>query len=233
MTAIEKVHELAAAGFNVAEIRQNMRQQGYTHHEISAAMEQYYEHKAETFKTKNPLLTARFTPLVLAILLYLVFFHFIPVGFAHAHYILLATFGGIIAIILSFWLFANFAPKLVERVPIFTGITSILMLFVFGAAFISRTSGYGSREIAEHGVSTTAQVVGRSYVQGRRGNRMYSMDVQFYVGKQLTGAELDVTEREFGMFPEGASIPIIYSSEHPTIVRVGKIDYRDNFRRYR
>lgn len=233
MTGIEKVRELAHAGFNVAEIRQNMRQQGYTHHEISAAMEQHYAEKEASFKTRNPLLTNKFAPLVLAILLYLVFFHLIPIGFAHAHYILFTTVGGIIAIILSFWLFANFAPKLVERVPIFTGITSILMLFVFAAAFIFRTSEYGSNEILEHGVSTTAQVVERSYIQGRRGRRIYSMDIQFYVGKQLTGAELDVSEREFEMFPEGSSIPIIYSSEHPTIVQVGKIDYQQEYRRYR
>lgn len=233
MSAIEKVNELAAAGFNVAEIRQNMRQQGFTHHEISAAMELYYEHKAETFKTKNPILTARFTPLVLAMLLYLVFFHLIPIGFAHAHYILFATVGGILAIILSFWLFANLAPRLVEKAPIFTGITSILMLFVFGAAFISRTSDYSSHEISEHGITTTARVVDRSYIQGRRGRRIYSMDVQFYVGGQLTGAELDVSETQFEMFPEGASIPIIYSSEHPTIVRIGKLDERQEDRRYR
>lgn len=218
---LDQIKKQKDAGFDEFEIRKNLLGQGFSITEINEALNNFYEESSMEFRKKNPLLSNKFTPLVLLVIVYIIFFHLIPTSFSSEHYLILSILGGFAMIPLAFWSFASITPKLVETLPIMVGITSIMSLFVFAFFFIKMTSDFSSNDLQENGETSMATIVDRTQIIGRRGRTISSIKVLFKTkNKKNEEASIDVSESEYEQFQEGMEIPILYSSMHPENARI-------------
>ncbi|KGO84878.1 hypothetical protein [Flavobacterium suncheonense] len=172
-------------------------------------------------KTREKILTNKFLPLILMALNLSFFFYLIPEHVAEANSTLLGIVGGIITMILSFWIFGILTPKLYEKIPIFMGLFCISTLFIFGYFFIVKTTDFSSNELSKNGVYTEAIIIDKTKIYGKRGNSIQNIEVQFNTNKgEQANAQILITEQEYENFYKGMKIKIYYSSEHPNIARV-------------
>ncbi|MES2574630.1 MAG: DUF3592 domain-containing protein [Bacteroidota bacterium] len=170
---------------------------------------------------RETILTNRFLPLILMILNLSFFFYLIPEHIADEYSISLAILGGVITLILTFWIFFMLIPKLYDKIPIFMGLFGISTLFIFGYLFLVKTTNYNSNELSKNGVLTEAVVVDKTLIYGKRGRTIQNIDVQFVTkkGEQVT-ANIIVSRKEYDYYSEGMPVMITYSSEHPNIARI-------------
>jgi len=170
---------------------------------------------------RKTILSNKLTPVVLMVLNITFFFYLIPLHIAVDYDIVLAILGGIITLILSFWVAFALTPKLFDEIPIIMGVACISTLFVFGFFFISKTTDFSSNEIRENGVAAEAIIVDMTQILGKRGHTIQSMDVAFKTPDgQQHEANIILSEREYDSFERGMIVPVIYSSEYPEIARM-------------
>ena len=175
----------------------------------------------EELTTRKRIVENKFLPLILMALNLSFFFYFIPDSLAESYSTFLAILGGVITMVLAFWIALFVVPKVFDRVPIFMGLLCMSTLFVFGYLFIVKTSNFSSTELSKYGVLTEATVVDKTQIYGRRGRTIQSMQVQFTTKEgQNTSAKVLLSEKEYEYFYEGMQVPIYYSSKHPDIVGV-------------
>ena len=167
------------------------------------------------------ILANKATPVLLMIIDIVFFFYLIPEPLAERFAILLGIVGGVITLILSFWTVASLTPELLEKYPTVVGLICISTLFVFGYYFIVKTSEFSSSQLNENGVLTEAEVVSKMRFFGRTGSGGHSMKVRFTTADDKPViAKILLAQWEYAYFEKGMKIPIYYSSEHPTIVRI-------------
>jgi hypothetical protein len=225
----QNISELKKIRFTNQEIVQNLQLQGFDKQDITLALDNYEVETEKEFKKKHPIFTNKFTPLVLMVLNYFLFFHAIPPAIANSFYVLFGIVGGVITIILSFWIFASLTPKLLENFPIAIGIISILSLFVFGGFFVYKTSDFETNQLKESGKMANAVVIDRTKIYGRRGNNITSITVKYLSAENKTEeATITVSNQEYNTYEEGVEIPILYSTENPSIARIAYEKTMDN-----
>lgn len=178
----------------------------------------------ETEKTtREKILTNRFFPLILMGLNLYFFFYLIPLDIAESYSTILAILGGIITMILCFWIVFSWvkSDKLLDQIGIPLYIVSIASIFVFGYFFIVKTSDFASNELAKNAVYTEALVADKTKIYGKRGRSIQSINVIFTTenNKQVS-AKISVTENYYEYLSKGMRIPIVYSSKHPNIAEI-------------
>ncbi|WP_298425063.1 hypothetical protein [uncultured Kordia sp.] len=175
----------------------------------------------EEVQPKKLTLLQKILPLALLLFNIYLFFELIPDHIAEAYSILLSIVGGVITVILSFWVAGTLLRSLLKYMAIPIFLLCIASLFIFGICFIWKTTSYSSNELAENGVYTTAIVQSKSRMYGRRGRTIQSIEVLFLdEHKQKQSATIDIGKNEYNSFNKGMIIPIFYSSEHPNIARI-------------
>lgn len=170
---------------------------------------------------REKIITNKFFPLLLMVLNLSFFFYLIPEHIADEYSISLAIIGGLITLVLSFWIFFMLTPKLYDQIPIPMGLFGISTLFIFGYFFLVKTTSFSSDELSKHGILTEAVIVDKTQFYGKRGRTIQNMDVQFITndGKEII-ANIILSENEYEKYYEGMPIKIIYSSQYPNIARV-------------
>lgn len=170
---------------------------------------------------REKILTNKILPILLMGLNLALFFYIIPDHISERFGTFFAIFGGVITLILSFWIVGTLLPKLFETIPVLTGLLCISTLFIFGYFHIVKTVDYSSDELAKYGVYTEAVIIDKTKIYGKRGRSIKSMEVRFVAKDNKTyNASIDLTDREYNSFREGMTIPIKYSSKHPNIARI-------------
>lgn len=172
------------------------------------------------FRKKPSLIQQIVAPALLIFNIYF-FFELIPDHIAEAYSTLFAIVGGVITLILSFWTADTLLRSLLKylAVPIF--LLCIASLFIFGYFFIVKTTSYSSNELAENGVYTTATIIDKSRIYGKRGRTIQSIDVRFFdENNKRQEATIDISSREYNSYSSGMTLPIFYSSKHPNIARI-------------
>jgi hypothetical protein len=151
----------------------------------------------------------------------LVFFYLIPGNIAESYSTFFAILGGVITVILSFWIIIVTLPSLLDKAPIVTGILCMSTLFLFGYQYITKTSNFSSQQLRENGVYTDAIIVKKSQFTGRRGRTTQSIRVRFYLhDKKTAEAKILVGSKEYNYFKKGQIISIKYSSKYPEIATI-------------
>ncbi|MDI1233475.1 MAG: hypothetical protein PSX81_04280 [bacterium] len=175
----------------------------------------------EEQSTRKKILENKFLPLILMALNLSFFFYFIPDHVAESYSTFLAILGGVITMVLAFWIALFVLPKVFDAAPIFMALLCMSSLFVFGYLFIVKTSDFSANELSKYGVLTNAVIVDKTQLYGRRGKTIQSMEVQFTTqdAKSVT-AKILLSEGEYERFQEGMQVPITYSSKHPEIVGI-------------
>lgn len=170
---------------------------------------------------REKILSHRLTPLFLMALNIGLFFYFIPEHIAERFNMLFAILGGVITLIISLWIVELIMPKLLDKVPIITGLFCISTFFVFGYFFIVKTTNFSVNQIASNGILTNAVVIDKTKIYGKKGNSIHSMKVTFETkDNNKKEATIDLTDTEYSYFKKGMSIPIYYSSKHPNIATI-------------
>ncbi|WP_046757296.1 DUF3592 domain-containing protein [Kordia jejudonensis] len=149
------------------------------------------------------------------------FFELIPIHIAEAYSTLFAILGGVITLILSFWTADTLFRPILKYIGIPVFILCIASLFIFGYFFILKTTSFSSDELTKNGIQTTAVIIDKSRIYGKRGRTIQSIDVRFTdQNQQRQEATIDIGDSEYNSFQTGMVIPIMYSSEHPNIARI-------------
>ena len=161
----------------------------------------------------------KFLPVLLLILNIFFFFYIIPIDTAQNNDIFFAILGGAITLVLSFWsVFRVFSERTWDSFYLLLSGICIGSLFVFGIAFIARTTDFSSETLKEDGLIAEAVVIDRTKIYGRRGKSIQSITVEFKTNKgELAHAKIDVSESQYDFFLEGRRVPIKYSSEYTNI----------------
>lgn len=158
-------------------------------------------------------------PILLLILNIFFFFYIIPIDTAQNYDIFFAILGGAITLVLSFWcVFQVFSESTWDSFYLLLSGICISSLFIFGIAFIARTTDFSSETLKENGLIAEAVVIDRTKIYGRRGKSIQSITVEFKTNKgELAHAKIDVSENQYDFFSEGRRVPIKYSSEYTNI----------------
>ncbi|RZK12422.1 MAG: hypothetical protein EOO46_03200 [Flavobacterium sp.] len=161
----------------------------------------------------------KFFPVLLLILNIFFFFYIIPIDIAQNNDIFFAILGGAITLVLSFWsVFRVFSESTWDSFYLLLSGICIGSLFIFGIAFIARTTDFSSETLKEDGLIAEAVVIDRTKIYGRRGKSIQSITVEFKTNKgELAHAKIDVSESQYEFFSEGRRVPIKYSSEYTNI----------------
>lgn len=182
----------------------------------------------ETPTTRKRIVENKFLPIILMALNLWFFFYLIPDAVAESYSTFLAIVGGVLTMVLAFWIALFAMPKVFDSAPIFFGLLCISTLFVFGYLFIVKTSNFSSTELSKYGVLTEAIVIDKTQIYGRRGKTIQSMELRFTTKDGvLTTAKVSLSESEYERFDEGMKVPIHYSSKHPTIVAIAYSKLRE------
>ena len=174
--------------------------------------------------TREKILTHKLLPIILMTLNISFFFYILPISIAESYSTLFAILGGVVTLILSFWIFEILTPKLLEKIPILVGVIGISTFFIFGYFFITKTSAFAANELKENAVYTKAMISDKTKIYGKRGRSTQSISVRFLTKDNTKSiAKILVTKRYYEFLHEGMEIPIIYSSSHSNIA---EIDYK-------
>lgn len=181
----------------------------------------------ETEKTvKSQILSNKFVPLILMVFNIYFFFYLLPIDIAEAYSIVLAIVGGVVTMILSFWMVFTWikSDELLDKIGVPFYLASIVSLFVFGYFFILKTTSFASDELAKNAIYTEAAIIDRTKIYGKGGKTIQSIDVRFVTqNNEQVSANISVTERYYDYLRTGMRIPILYSSKHP---KIAAIDYK-------
>lgn len=176
---------------------------------------------SETPEFRKVTLIQKIVPVSLLVFNIYLFFELIPDHIAEAYSILFAILGGVITLILSFWTADTLLRPLLKYIGIPIFLMCIASLFIFGYFYIVKTTSFSSDELAKNGVHTTAVIVDKTKIYGKRGRSVQSIDVRFTdQNQQRQEATIDVGNREYNSFRTGMEVPILYSSKHPNIARI-------------
>ncbi len=181
----------------------------------------------ETEKTvKSQILSNKFVPLILMVFNIYFFFYLLPIDIAEAYSIVLAIVGGVVTLVLSFWMVFTWikSDELLDKIGVPFYLASIASLFVFGYFFIVKTSNFASDELAQNGVYTEAVIIDKTQIYGKRGRTTQNIDVRFVTqNNEQVNANILVDKKYYEYLNEGMTIPILYSSKYP---KIAAIDYK-------
>lgn len=175
----------------------------------------------ETPKLRKITLVQKILPISLLLFTIYFFFELIPDHIAEEYSTLFAILGGVITMILSFWTADTLLRPLLKfmAIPIF--LLCIASLFIFGYFYIVKTTNFSSNELTQNGVHTTAVIVDKTRIYGKRGRTIESIDVRFLdEHNQQQEANISIGRNEYDRFSIGMKLPILYSSKHPNIARI-------------
>lgn len=176
--------------------------------------------------TRQKIFSSKWLPFVLLALNIYFFFCLVPPHIAEAYSTVLAILGGVITLVLFFWILIFVTPKLLDKAPILMGLLGISTLFIFGYFFIMRASDFFVKEIQKNGVHTVALITDKTRLYGKRGNTIQSIEVRFTVNKKAAHATISVSERDYNDLEEGMQVPIVYSSEYPGVAEIDLKKFR-------
>jgi len=179
---------------------------------------QYSERKP---RVKGKTNLKKWLPFLLLVINLWLFFSVIPDPVAENNSILFGIVGGVITLVLSFWVIVSLLPKFLEEAPIFAGLTGISTLFLFGIFFITKTVNYSSQQLKENGVVTEATVIDKTRMYGKPPSTAEFMDVQFLSEEnKWQKATIDISKSEYDRYQRGDKVKIHYSAEQPQIARI-------------
>lgn len=161
--------------------------------------------------------------LILAILVFVLFYAFIPLSLYNETPFFVSITG---AALFAFFIYKSIKDllalssleksKIMATSIIITVPTWMILTFVFWMNF----SSHEGSELRENGVKVTGTILDGFSVENRKGG-MYDVKIKFQTveGKEITVNE-SVSENEFSRFKKGQEIELVYSKSDPNIVEL-------------
>ena len=160
------------------------------------------------------------------------FFYFgIPLDILHEHNIAITLIGAVSStVLLACTIFNFYLPSAEKKAgkPDDMGcfLMVLIVVFFFGYSFllIYNEVGKTSRELSKNGVYSTGLIVDGEQLQARRAD-LSNVTIKF---KTQEGIEMIVVEsisaKEFEKYAQFQEIPIVYSKNYPSIIKIIKSD---------